>query len=49
MAAKIPPAAGGGAMLVSPAAWEALRKALAEIDIRPDPQDFEISRRGGQL
>lgn len=48
MAAKIPSAAGSGLLLLTPATWEALRQILEGMDIRPNPEDFEVSTRGGR-
>lgn len=45
---QIPPAAGGGAGLVSPASWEAMRQKLEDIEIVPDPSQFKIVKRGGK-
>jgi hypothetical protein len=48
MADKVPAAAGNGPMLVKPATWEALRQRVDDLEIIPDPKDFDISRRGGK-
>ena len=49
MVDKIPAAAGNGSMLIKPATWEALRQRVEELEIIPDPEEFEITRRRGKL
>lgn len=48
MADKVPAAAGNGSLLIKPSTWEALRRRVEDLEIIPDPKDFDISTRGGK-
>lgn len=48
MADKIPAAAGNGPLLIRPSTWEAMRQMVEQLEIIPDPEQFDITRRGGK-
>lgn len=45
---KLPRAAGAGVVLITAATYEAMRRALEEDVLEPDPRDFRVERRGGR-